>query len=30
VFYAKEINGGKGVEELSPEEVAAVNRALGG
>lgn len=29
VFYAKEINGGKGVEELSPEEVAAVNRALG-
>jgi len=30
VFYAKEINSGKGVEELSPEEVAAVNRALGG
>jgi hypothetical protein len=29
VFYAKEINGGKGVEELSPEETAAVNRALG-
>ena len=29
VFYAKEINDGKGVEELSPEEMAAVNRALG-
>lgn len=29
VFYAKEINDGKGVEELSPEESAAVNRALG-
>ncbi len=29
VFYTKEINGGKGVEELSPEEAAAVNRALG-
>lgn len=30
VFYAKEIKSGKGVEELSPEEAAAVNRALGG
>ena len=29
VFYAKEVNGGKGLEELSPEESAAVNRALG-
>jgi hypothetical protein len=29
VFYTKEVNGGKGVEELSPEEAAAVNRALG-
>jgi hypothetical protein len=29
VFYAKEVNGGKGVEELSPEEAAAVSRALG-
>lgn len=29
VFYAKEVSGGKGVEELSPEESAAVNRALG-
>ena len=29
VFYAKEIRGGKGVEELSPEESAAVDRALG-
>jgi hypothetical protein len=30
VFYVKEVNGGKGVEELSPEETAAVNRAMGG
>jgi hypothetical protein len=29
VFYAKQIADGKGVEELSPEELAAVNRALG-
>lgn len=29
VFYAKEIRAGKGVEELSPEETAAVDRALG-
>lgn len=29
VFYTKEVRGGRGVEELSPEEVAAVNRALG-
>jgi hypothetical protein len=29
VFYTKEVNDGKGVEKLSPEEVAAVNRALG-
>jgi hypothetical protein len=29
VFYAKEIRGGKGVVQLSPEEAAAVDRALG-
>jgi Protein of unknown function (DUF4446) len=29
VFYTKEVRGGKGVEELSPEERAAVDRALG-
>lgn len=29
VFYAKEVRAGKGVEELSPEEAAAVDRALG-
>ncbi len=29
VFYAKEVRGGKGVEKLSPEEAAAVDRALG-
>lgn len=29
VFYTKEIRGGRGVEELSPEEMAAVDRALG-
>jgi hypothetical protein len=29
VFYAKEIRGGRGVVELSPEEGAAVDRALG-
>jgi len=29
VFYTKEIRDGRGVEQLSPEEVAAVNRALG-
>ncbi len=29
VFYAKEVRSGKGVEELSPEEGAAVDRALG-
>ena len=29
VFYVKEVSGGKGVEELSPEETAAVNRAMG-
>ncbi len=29
VFFAKEVRGGKGVEELSPEEQAAVDRALG-
>jgi len=29
VFYAKEIRAGKGVEELSPEESVAVDRALG-
>jgi hypothetical protein len=29
VFYTKEVRGSKGVEELSPEERAAVDRALG-
>lgn len=29
VFYAKEIRSGKGVEQLSPEEIAAIDRALG-
>ena len=29
VFYAKEIRGGKGVVQLSAEEAAAVDRALG-
>ncbi len=29
VFFAKEVRSGKGVEELSPEETAAVDRALG-
>jgi hypothetical protein len=29
VFYTKAVNNGKGVEELSPEETAAVDRALG-
>jgi hypothetical protein len=29
VFYTKGVNDGKGVEELSPEETAAVDRALG-
>lgn len=29
VFYAKEVRSGKGVEQLSPEETAAVDRALG-
>lgn len=29
VFYAKEVRAGKGVEELSPEEMAALDRALG-
>lgn len=29
VFYAKEIRSGKGVEQLSPEETAAIDRALG-
>lgn len=29
VFFAKEVRSGSGVEELSPEEQAAVDRALG-
>ncbi len=29
VFYTKEVRSGSGVEELSPEEQAAVDRALG-
>lgn len=29
VFYTKEVRGGKGLEQLSPEERAAVERALG-
>jgi hypothetical protein len=29
MFFVKEIRGGKGVEELAPEEQAAVDRALG-
>jgi hypothetical protein len=29
VFFTKQVNGGVGVEELSPEESAAVDRALG-
>ena len=29
VFYAKEIRAGKGVVQLSPEEAAAVDRAMG-
>lgn len=29
VFYTKQITGGKGVDSLSPEEAAAVDRALG-
>lgn len=29
VFFTKEVRGGAGVEELSPEERAAVDRALG-
>lgn len=29
VFYAKEVRSGSGVEELSPEERAAVDRAMG-
>jgi hypothetical protein len=29
VFYVKEIRSGKGVEQLSPEEIAAIDRALG-
>ena len=29
VFYTKEVRGGRGVEELSPEERAAVDRAIG-
>lgn len=29
VFYTKQVSGGRGTEELSPEEAAAVKRALG-
>lgn len=29
IFYTKQISAGRGTEELSPEEQAAVNRALG-
>ncbi|MEN8040723.1 MAG: DUF4446 family protein [Actinomycetota bacterium] len=29
IFYTKEVRDGRGVEELSPEEMAAVDRALG-
>ncbi|KAA3639480.1 MAG: DUF4446 family protein [Armatimonadetes bacterium] len=29
VFYTKQVTGGQGAESLSPEEVAAVDRALG-
>jgi hypothetical protein len=29
VFYTKQVTGGQGAESLSPEEIAAVDRALG-
>lgn len=29
VFFTKQVTGGRGVEELAPEEAAAVDRALG-